>query len=72
MGDPARVDSSHAAAIPWRGGRITWRVAFDGTMRPIRYGDRTVALCDGDDVLLAPAIAALKPEHPTRRFVSML
>jgi hypothetical protein len=41
-------------------------------MRPIRYANRTVALCDGDDVLLAPEIAALEPEHPTRRFVSML
>ena len=41
-------------------------------MRPIRYADRTVALCAGDDVLLAPEIAALEPDHPTRRFVSML
>ena len=41
-------------------------------MRPIRYADRTVALCAGDDVLLAPEIAALGPDHPTRRFVSML
>jgi len=41
-------------------------------MRPIRYADRTVALCAGDDVLLAPEIAALEPDHPTRRFVSLL
>ena len=41
-------------------------------MRPIRYAHRTVALCAGDDVLLAPEIAALEPDHPTRRFVSML
>ena len=41
-------------------------------MRPIRYADRTVALCAGDDVLLAPEIATLEPDHPTRRFVSML
>jgi hypothetical protein len=41
-------------------------------VRPIRYADRTVALCDGDDVLLAPEIALLEPDHPTRRFVSML
>jgi hypothetical protein len=41
-------------------------------MRPIRYANRTVALCAGDDVLLAPEIAALEPDHPTRRFVSML
>ena len=41
-------------------------------MRPIRYANRTVALCSGDDVLLAPEIAALEPDHPTRRFVSML
>jgi hypothetical protein len=40
-------------------------------MRPIRYADRTVALCDGDDVLLAPEIAVLEPDHPTRRWVSM-
>jgi hypothetical protein len=41
-------------------------------MRPIRYANRTVALCERDDVLLAPEIAALELEHPTRRFVSML
>jgi hypothetical protein len=41
-------------------------------MRPIRYANRTVALCADDDVLLAPEIAALEPDHPTRRFVSML
>ena len=41
-------------------------------MRPIRYADHTVALCDRDDVLLAPDIAVLEPDHPTRRFVSML
>ena len=41
-------------------------------MRPIGYANRTVALCAGDDVLLAPEIAALEPDHPTRRFVSML
>jgi hypothetical protein len=41
-------------------------------VRPIRYADRTVALCAGDDVLLAPEIPALEPDHPTRRFVLML
>jgi hypothetical protein len=41
-------------------------------VRPIRYADRTVALCAGDHVLLAPEIAALESDHPTRRFVSML
>jgi hypothetical protein len=41
-------------------------------VRPIRYADRTVALCDRHDVLLAPEIAVLEPDHPTRRFVSML
>jgi hypothetical protein len=41
-------------------------------VRPIRYADHTVALCDRDDMLLAPEIAVLEPDHPTRRFVSML
>jgi hypothetical protein len=41
-------------------------------MRPIRYPNRSVALCAGADVLLAPEIAALEPDHPTRSFVSML
>jgi hypothetical protein len=41
-------------------------------MRPIRYSNRSVALCGGDDVLLAPEIAAFEPDHPTRTFVSML
>jgi hypothetical protein len=40
-------------------------------MRPIRYAHRTVALCASDDVLFAPEIAAVEPDHPTRRFVSM-
>jgi hypothetical protein len=44
---------------------------LDRTVRPIHYGNRTVDLCDGDDVLLTPEIAALEPEHPTRRFVWM-
>jgi hypothetical protein len=39
-------------------------------MRRIRYANRTVAL-GGDDVLLAPEIAALEADHPTKRFVSM-
>lgn len=41
-------------------------------MRAIRYANSTVALCDGDDVLVAPQVAALEVDHPTRRFVSML
>jgi hypothetical protein len=41
-------------------------------MGPIRYANRTVAICAGDDVLPAPEIAALEPDHRTRRFVSML
>jgi IrrE N-terminal-like domain len=41
-------------------------------MRSIRYANRVVALCEHDHVLLAPEIAALEPDHPTRRFVSML
>jgi len=41
-------------------------------MRPIRYADCTVALCEGDDVLLAPEIAVLEPDHPRRRFVAMM
>jgi hypothetical protein len=32
-------------------------------MRPIRYAHRTLALCAGDDVLLAPEIAALEPDR---------
>jgi hypothetical protein len=44
----------------------------EASERPSEYADRTVALCAGDDVLLAPEIAALEPDHPTRRFVSML
>jgi hypothetical protein len=41
-------------------------------MRPIHYANQTVAFCAGDDVLLAPEIAVLEPDHPIRRFVSML
>jgi hypothetical protein len=40
-------------------------------VRPIRFANRTVAL-GGDALLLAPEIAALEPDHPTRRFVWML
>jgi hypothetical protein len=41
-------------------------------MRPIRYADRTVALCEDDDVLLAPEIAMLEPDRTRRRFVAMM
>jgi hypothetical protein len=41
-------------------------------MRPIRYANRTVALCEGDHVLLAPEIAVLEADHPRRRFVSLM
>lgn len=41
-------------------------------MRQISYANRTVAFCEGDDVLLVTQVAALEPEHPKRRFVSML
>jgi hypothetical protein len=37
-----------------------------------RYADRTLALWEGDEVLLAPAIAVLEPDHPRRRFVEMM
>jgi hypothetical protein len=41
-------------------------------MRLIRYGGEPLALQESHHVLLAPAIAALEPEHPRRRFVAMM
>jgi hypothetical protein len=41
-------------------------------MRLIRYGGEPLALQEDDHVLLAPAIAALEPQHPRRRFVAMM
>jgi hypothetical protein len=41
-------------------------------MRLIRYGGESLALQEGHHVLLAPAVAALEPEHPRRRFVAMM
>jgi hypothetical protein len=41
-------------------------------MRLIRYRGEPLGLQQGHHVLLAPAIAALEPEHPRRRFVAMI
>jgi len=43
-------------------------------MQPIEitYAGRCAALSRGEDVLLAPQIAALEPSHPDRAFVCLL
>ena len=41
-------------------------------MRPITFRGRAVAFCEGEHVLLSPAIAVLETDHPERRFVSQL
>ena len=47
----------------------------DGAIRGdllVRYGGEVAAVATDHRVLLAPAIAALEPDHPRRRFVAAM
>jgi hypothetical protein len=47
-------------------------MSTSGDCAPIRWSGRVVALALGDLVYLLPPLNVLEPDHPHRRFVSML